>query len=82
MANVTRLRKPTLEAVRAFAEATPAKGGKRSPGKGKGSGQVPAGDVRLTVNIRDDLHQRLRIRAVQERTTAGDLIEKWIEGWR
>jgi hypothetical protein len=46
------------------------------------SGLVPEGDVRLTANIRADLHQRLRIRAVQERTTVGELIEAWIEGWR
>ena len=49
---------------------------------GQKSGLVPAGDVRLTVNIRDDVHQALKIRAVQERTTVGDLIEAWVDGWK
>lgn len=45
------------------------------------SGQLPAGDVRLTANIRADLHLKLKIRAAQERTTMGELIEAWIESW-
>lgn len=45
------------------------------------SGQVPDGDVRLTANIRADLHQKIRIRAIKERTTVGELIERWIEAW-
>jgi hypothetical protein len=43
---------------------------------------VPEGDVRLTANIRQDLHLKLKIRAATERTTVGELIEEWIEGWR
>lgn len=39
----------------------------------------PNGDMRLNVNLRSDLHRRLKIRAVQERTTVGELIERWIE---
>lgn len=39
----------------------------------------PAGDVRLTVNIRDDLHQRLKIAAIQRRTTVGELLEELVE---
>lgn len=54
----------------------------RGDAKARGSGHVPDGDVRLTANIRGDLHQRLRIRAIKERTTVGELIERWIEGWR
>lgn len=45
------------------------------------SGLVPDGDVRLTANIRGDLHLKLKIRAAQERTTIGELIEQWVEGW-
>lgn len=52
------------------------------PGKGKGavkarptSGQVPEGDVRLTANIRQDLHLKLKIAAAHKRTTIGELIE-------
>lgn len=43
------------------------------------SGLVPAGDVRLTANIRQDLHLKLKLRAVNERTTIGELIEQLIE---
>jgi hypothetical protein len=46
------------------------------------SGLVPAGDVRLTANIRADLHMKLKIRAVERRTTVGELVEQWIEGWK
>lgn len=54
----------------------------KSPGKGKEavkarptSGQVPDGDVRLTANIREDLHLKLKIAAAHRRTTIGELIE-------
>ncbi|MDP6586255.1 MAG: hypothetical protein QF535_16510 [Anaerolineales bacterium] len=43
------------------------------------SGRVPSGDVRLTANIRDDLHQRLKIHAAKEKTSIRDLIESMIE---
>lgn len=86
------LAKPSLAKIQAFAEGatgskpgagtvTPMAARKAAP-TGQKSGLVPAGDVRLTVNIRDDLHQKLKIKAVQERTTVGELIEQWIEGWR
>ena len=86
------LAKPSLAKIQAFAEG--ASGSKSSSGTvtpmatrknallGQKSGLVPAGDVRLTVNIRDDVHQTLKIRAVQERTTVGDLIEAWVDGWK
>ena len=86
------LAKPSLAKIQAFAEG--ATGGKQGAGNvtpmaarktappGQKSGLVPAGDVRLTVNIRDDVHQRLKIRAVQERTTVGELIEAWVDGWK
>jgi hypothetical protein len=94
MAKIATLKKPTLStaAVQAFAE-----GATRAPtdaARGRGaaraeiapvgqkSGLVPEGDVRLTANIRADLHLALKIRAAQERTTVGELIEKWVEGWR
>lgn len=73
----TVLQKPKLKSadVVSFAERGKAKPVAKS-------GLVPEGDVRLTANIRGDLHQRLRIKAVQERTTVGELIERWIEGWK
>jgi hypothetical protein len=86
------LAKPSLAQIQAFAEGatgskpgagtpTPMVTGKAAP-TGQKSGLVPVGDVRLTVNIRDDVHQALKIRAVQERTTVGDLIEVWVDGWK
>uniref|UniRef100_A0A831UAI4 Uncharacterized protein n=1 Tax=Geobacter metallireducens TaxID=28232 RepID=A0A831UAI4_GEOME len=58
------------------------KGRQKSPGNGKEavkarptSGQVPEGDVRLTANIREDLHLKLKIAAAHRRTTIGELIE-------
>ena len=83
------LAKPSLSKIQAFAEGATGKPGTVTPlpgrkaaTKGQKSGLVPAGDVRLTVNIRDDVHQALKIRAVQERTTVGDLIEAWVDGWK
>ena len=49
--------------------------------KGQKSGLLPPGDVRLTANIREDLHLKLKIKAAQERTTIGELIEQWVEAW-
>ena len=94
MAKIATLKKPTLStaAVQAFAEG--ARGAQTGAGKGMGaarsetspagqkSGLVPEGDVRLTANIRGDLHLKLKIRAAQERTTVGELIEQWIAGWK
>lgn len=92
MAKIATLKKPTLDQVRAFAEGptsaqtgvTKGKGAARAEAAptGQKSGLVPEGDVRLTANIRGDLHLKLKIRAAQERTTVGELIEQWVEGWR
>lgn len=71
----TKLKKPVLAAsdVAAFAKKTAS-----TPTKSK-SGKVPAGDVRLTVNIRSDLHKRLRIAAINRDMTAGELLEELIQ---
>ena len=68
----TTLRKPTITAgeVLGFAEGS---------GKEIKSTAVPDGDVRLTINLREDLHMKLKLRAVKDKTTAGDLIEELIE---
>jgi len=93
MAKITTLKKPTLSTadVRAFAEG--AAGASPAVARGKGlsraenapagqkSGLLPEGDVRLTANISGDLHLKLKIRAAQERTTIGELIEQWIKTW-
>lgn len=76
------LKKPSLsrDKVIEFAEGKTRKHASDAP-VGQRSGLLPDGDVRLTANIRADLHMALRMRAVQERTTAGELIEAWIESW-
>jgi propanediol dehydratase small subunit len=43
------------------------------------SGLVPEGDVRLTANIREDLHLKLKIAAARRRTTIGELLEEMVE---
>jgi len=40
------------------------------------SGLVPDGDVRLTANIREDLHLKLKIHAAEQRTTIGEVLEQ------
>ena len=47
-------------------------------GKSK-SGLIPEGDVRLTANIKAELHTRLKIEAARRRIYIGDLIEELIE---
>lgn len=47
--------------------------------RAKNSSPVPEGDVRLTANIREDLHLKLKIAAARQRTTIGELIEQWVE---
>ena len=70
-ATKTTLTKPTLapHQVLGFAEA------QKSPR----SSFPPAGDTRLAVNLRLDLHYRLRLAALKQRTTVRALIESWIE---
>lgn len=43
------------------------------------SGKVPSGDVRMTANIRSDLHIKLKIAAAERQTTIGELIEELVE---
>lgn len=51
-----------------------------APRAGKSlSGLIPEGDVRLTANIREDLHMRLKMESVKKRITIGEIIESWIE---
>ena len=46
---------------------------------GSKSGKVPQDDVRLTANIRQDLHLKLKIEAANRRTSIGELLEELIE---
>lgn len=92
MSKITSLKKPiNSDAALAFAEGaqTAKTATARGTGlsksenapKGQKSGLLPSGDVRLTANIREDLHLKLKIKAAQERTTIGELIEQWVETW-
>ncbi len=76
---VSTLKKPTLdtEAVLISTESVDSK--KTLQKVDPKSGQVPTGDVRLTANIRGDLHLKLKIAAAQQRTTIGELIEEMVE---
>ncbi len=58
---------------KAAAKPAPAKTAKTAPGP------VPEGDVRLTANIREELHLKLKIVAATRRTTIGELIEELVE---
>jgi len=42
------------------------------------SGNVPAGDVRLTLNVKEELHQKLKVASAMTRTTMGQLVEQLI----
>jgi hypothetical protein len=82
----TPLRKPRVEksakeSPGKTAAAAPKKaGGKTGTKPARGlSGLVPDGDVRLTANIREDLHLKLKIAAAQQRTTIGEIIEALVE---
>lgn len=85
MTKVASLKKPmpvSKAALMAFVEGEKSTANTEPKGTGQKAGLVPAGDVRLTANIEADLHLKLKIRAAQERTTVGELIEQWIEGWK
>lgn len=61
-------------------EKKPARKGKQRKGAAKAvSGLVPEGDVRLTANIRQDLHLKLKIASAYRRTTIGEIIEELVE---
>ncbi|TWJ18797.1 hypothetical protein [Geobacter argillaceus] len=73
---------PTKPASRSGKRAAVRGGRKKTPkaqAKTYAAGLVPAGDVRLTINIRQDLHLRLKIAAAHERTTIGEIIEELVE---
>lgn len=43
------------------------------------SGLVPVGDVRLTANISEGHHLKLKVAAAKQRTTIGELLESLID---
>jgi hypothetical protein len=75
------LKKPVLSsgAVLDFAEGKAAKLAAKAATGAATSRFPPSGDVRLTVNMRDDLHQWLKIEAVKRRTTVGEILEELVQ---
>lgn len=79
--------KPQINADLAlgFASTSQAKSESARKGAPMLSGQVPTGDVRLTANIRRDLHLKIKNAAAQRQAeigkgfTIGELIEELIE---
>ena len=82
MSKTTTLTKPTLggktkaEAVLAFAEAgaVPETTGAKQAAAEKRAFFAPEGYRRLTINLREDLHKKLRLAAVEQDCTATDII--------
>ncbi len=76
-AKSSTLKKRTVEEATEFAED----GASRqvpSPRKA-GEGIIPPGDVRFTMNMRKELHLRLKIAAAKDDRTMAELIEELIE---
>jgi hypothetical protein len=83
---MSKLTKPTIQkeskasAAMLFAEATKSLP-KVSTASGS-SGRVfhaPEGHRRLTINLRDNLHKKLRLAAVERDCTATEIIEQLLE---
>ena len=74
------LKKPVLNTgeILEFAEA-----GNKKPASKKGADSrvffAPEGYKRLTVNIREDLHKKLKLAAIEQGTTVGDMLSKLAE---
>lgn len=73
VANAKKTKPPAVQLPSAQKAAPPT-----PPPSGR-SGLVPDGDVRLTANMREDLHLRLKIAAAKQRTTIGEIIEELVE---
>ena len=84
MSKPTTLAKPTLanksksDAALAFAEAgaVPETTNKKQAAAEKRAFFAPEGYRRLTINLREDLHKKLRLAAVEQDCTATDIIER------
>jgi len=88
----TQINKPSLKAAEALAFASegtqtdkPEKATKLTKTKAQKAAQekrifnAPKGDKRLTINIKESLHKKLKIAAINNDMTAGELIEALIE---
>lgn len=69
--------KTTAEAALAFAEAgAPEKAGAKQAAAEKRAFFAPEGYRRLTINLPEDLHKKLRLAAVESDSTATEIIER------
>ena len=79
---MSKLTKPTIQkeskasAAMLFAEYGNAEKTKPVSGVSGRIFHAPDGHRRLTINLRDDLHKKLRMAAVERDCTATDIIEK------
>lgn len=78
--------KPTLNTSQALKFATESsvqkQTRKENTNEGKTNNKIffaPKGDKRLTINIREDLHKKLKFAALDQDTTVGEIIENLIE---
>jgi len=84
MSKTMTLTKPTLanksklEAALTFAEAgaVPETTGAKQAAADKRAFFAPEGYRRLTINLREDLHKKLRLAAIEQDCTATDIIER------
>lgn len=82
MSKTTTLTKPTLanksKDALAFAEAgaAPETTGAKQAAAEKRAFFAPEGYRRLTINLREDLHKKLRMAAVEQDCNATDIIER------
>ena len=87
-----QIKKPNLKASEALAFASESteiaqhkEAPKPSPKKPQRASEnsrifhAPEGDKRLTINIKEDLHKKLKIAAIEKDVTAGELIESLIQ---
>jgi len=65
------LAKPTLATALSFAESA-----KVSTSNNNRVFNAPEGYRRLTINLREDLHKKLRLAAIEQDCTATDIIER------
>ena len=88
MSKTTTLAKPTLasksksDTALAFAEAgavTEKTGAKHTAAAEKRAFFAPEGYRRLTINLEEKLHKKLRMAAVEQDCTATDIIERLLK---
>lgn len=81
--NIGTLKKPTLAAVKAKSAAALAfaeSGSKfKQEAANKRAFYAPEGHRRLTINLPEALHKKLKLAAIEQDCTATDIIERMLE---